>query len=309
MEPPFVVPEQNQRGRMKKCMANAKIEHDKNSEIVDKIMQLIRKSATTSVKGDDLIGVRVFASSHRLFDKDDTIVAIKYSGGYCKFSGTIAHYCPANELHFVVFDEEFVQPQWISCRNSDVEIIFPTSADAHVETSKTMSLALNGSISRGVTDVVAGSSCNCMVCGRDDSDAVGSKNNDNNKLYKCVDCYQQYHRYCFPSECASIYVTSHHTKNQLWNKCWKCVKCYGCGSDIWDKPLLLYNMKKLDNRSNADKLVYVCAHCLDRYKNLKEFCPICFVLYPADDGGVEVEGCRAGGGRADVEFGLKESRC
>lgn len=289
MEPPFVVPEQNQRGRMKKCMANAQIEHDKNSEIVDKIMQLIRKSATTSVKGDDLIGVRVLASSHRLFDKDDTIVAIKYSGGYCKFSGTIAHYCPANELHFVVFDEEFVQPQWISCRNSDVEIIFPTSADAHVETSKTMSLALNGSISRGVTDVVAGTSCNCMVCGRDDSDAVGSKNNDNNKLYKCVDCYQQYHRYCFPSECASIYVTSHHTKNQLWNKCWKCVKCYGCGSDIWDKPLLLYNMKKLDSRSNADKLVYVCAHCLDRYKNLKEFCPICFVLYPADDGGVEVE--------------------
>lgn len=289
MEPPYLLPEEKQRGRMKKCMANATLEHEKNGEIVDKIMQQVRKTAMNSVKGEDLIGVRVRASSHRLFDKDDTIEGIKYSGGYGKCVGTIAHYCPANELHFVVFDEESVQPQWISCRNSDVEIILPTNADTHITTSKTMSLALRSNISRGVTEVTIEPNNSCMVCGRDDCDAIGPKNNDHNKLYKCVDCHHQYHRFCFPAECAPICVTSHHSKNHLWNKCWKCVKCFGCGSDIWEKTLLLYNMKKLDSRSNADKLVYVCAECLDRYKNLKEFCPICFVLYPADDGGAEME--------------------
>ena len=68
--------------------------------------------------------------------------------------------------------------------------------------------------------------------------------------------------------------------------CFDCIKCEGCGENASAKELLHWNVKRVSpEKSFADRPIVVCADCMLRFKEKKEYCPVCYVFYDLEDYG------------------------
>ena len=62
----------------------------------------------------------------------------------------------------------------------------------------------------------------------------------------------------------------------------KCAKCEGCNASAWDKPYTLWNLKWVSQHA-PDRPIGLCGNCLYIYKHAKDFCPVCYKIYPDEN--------------------------
>ena len=157
--------------------------------------------------------------------------------------GTVAAYAHGIGEHLVVFHDPDAIPEWLIV-NEETSVI-PDQRGVHSKPN------MDGA---------------CQLC-RIDFKAA--------KLEQCSSCNILCHSFCMPSSKIGI------VEPRTWT-CWKCTRCDGCGISAWEKPYCLWNLKWIGFQS-PDVLVGLCAECVYRYKHAKDFCPICYKLYPSED--------------------------
>ena len=71
--------------------------------------------------------------------------------------------------------------------------------------------------------------------------------------------------------------------------CWKCLPCEMCGFNrvAWDVPQHVWKLSdadapRVDGVNDPPPFRAMCGSCLFRYKKLKEYCPVCYVIYDND---------------------------
>ena len=66
--------------------------------------------------------------------------------------------------------------------------------------------------------------------------------------------------------------------------CFDCLKCEGCGETSSSKALLQWNVKRVSpEESFADRQIPICADCMVRFKEKKDYCPVCYKFYDLED--------------------------
>ncbi len=101
--------------------------------------------------------------------------------------GTIAKYCPSIDKHLVVFDEEALQPQWVTVNPDDVDVLVgPTNSEEH-----------SMSFLRAIEDDTSGAYCGLCGCGQEHIDCPADEN-VKIVLQKCKVCQHSYHPFCIP---------------------------------------------------------------------------------------------------------------
>lgn len=157
--------------------------------------------------------------------------------------GTVASYSAGFGEHLVVFHEPDTIPEWV--------VINEETALLPIQEEVSSELSTEGA---------------CQLC-RIDFRSV--------KLEQCPSCSILCHSFCMPSSKLGIFEA------RVW-KCWRCTRCEGCGSSAWDKPYCLWNLKWIGFQC-PDLPIGLCGDCVFRYKHAKDFCPICYKLYPSEE--------------------------
>ena len=130
--------------------------------------QPYKRRATLKTVDDDALG-------------SDSVA--KYYKGSAFCVGTVSQYCPSIDQHLVLFDELVLQPQWVSCNRSTVDLLagYPASA-AVLPPPRPKTLIFE----EGEESIRANSIC--MVCElRLDADQLS-----------CSTCARNCHRRCLP---------------------------------------------------------------------------------------------------------------
>lgn len=161
-------------------------------------MRCIRSSASKLLKGDDWLGLRLRAPTHRILtkaEKRNQYQQAPVESAYC--TGTVKAFCPLVHEYLIVFDEEQLQPQWVDLKGKVELLVGPTQ----LQVSKS-----------AVCEQIHGSE-QCTLCNYScvDSDAV-----------QCTQCQTFCHSYCIPP-------TGLRPLNEIVLKKgnWKCWKCCG----------------------------------------------------------------------------------
>ena len=157
-------------------------------------------------------------TTHRIVHKnEDRDIIAGQGSGFC--TGTIASYCPTTDKHFVIFDGEGLQPQWVRCEKGVVDVLIGDSG----EVSPLASKAVN------VENSVNYQCQLCKITGEEDDLYDGT-------LLHCRSCQLVCHSYCCPGE----ELTPIKANSKVSEKGWKCWNCFG--KTIFDilKQILMY---------------------------------------------------------------------
>ncbi len=210
-----------------------------------------------------------------------------------KCIGTIAKYCPATDQHLVVFDEDYLMPRWVSVGGEGETLGTTTSKPAGLDYLIGPNASKGGpstALLRSTT-ALASQEAYCDMCGcgaehveQADREAAAAC------LLQCVSCARYCHTYCVPggiqraleNDLGTIKKAGDHINGGY--KCVHCLQCAGCGgkASAFDKPLHYWNLRRIDEKA-PDEVVPTCGECLWRFKHEKEFCPLCFKLYPPEE--------------------------
>ena len=237
--------------------------------------------------------------------------------------GTIAQYCPSLDQHLIVFDEDVMQPQWISVGPETVDILIGPPTDTSIAGPSTAYL-------RSQTEKPEKKYCDMCGCGQEHVDETNINVDLKNVLQTCAVCTHSYHPYCCPkAPPGEPYGEVHATKplhvlqrvnadykrQQMASEeemqgisakreaqldsvcaldeaqtsqnpfiCWKCIPCDICGpaGSAWNRPHHCWKLSRAQDHAPEDPRS-LCGECIWRFKHQKDFCPICFKLYPPDD--------------------------
>lgn len=275
--------------KMELAMDCARQEQETIDEIVDMVISKMSKRIFKVMIGNELLGLRVRALTHRLVRSNDNDRAT-FSA---KCVGTIANYSQATEEHLVIFDEEMLQPQWLVSRNEEMDVTLGRESDQQGAWERYQGSILDPN--------------NCFLCGAgelqlseeirqveeptqlEDSarpvrkiipkSTFGEIKTQITQFLKCSRCSHYFHDYCMPSSQKNIDLQ---INGEIL--CCKCVKCFGCTEMLINKGMMMWNLNKV-HRLAPDVKVPYCGDCIHGYKHQKDFCPICLKLYEANDYG------------------------
>jgi hypothetical protein len=79
--------------------------------------------------------------------------------------------------------------------------------------------------------------------------------------------------------------------------------CHNCGATSWQTDLIYWNVQRVDPGTKERWLV-LCGACLPYYKYDKEFCTICYKLYPIEDN-VVISSSGSGSGHVIENSGVE----
>lgn len=249
------------------------------------------------MKGEDWVGVRVRAETHRALSKNERI---RYSVGNATINkalcfGTITKYCPSSNECFVVFDVPGLQPQWVTCVKGQVEILVGaseySSANALLTNSETSSSSEKAD-SNKTSDIIEEKTKDELNLSTEDSTMQVPSEDDIEKMkpcelchlecrfsdaiFSCSVCNLSCHSHCIPPN--GLRPLNEQSKAKTPSKCWNCTVCYSCNVNAWNAPLIYWNVKRVESTA-VDKHILLCGACLHRYKHFQEFCTICYKLY------------------------------
>jgi hypothetical protein len=171
--------------------------------------------------------------------------------------GTIALYCPSLDLHYVLFDDERLKPQWLKIERNSVEVLIGPSEDALFNCDFKKKF-IDGRVDDNVivvdnnyvnnnNDLEFVSCCElCKLNSENDNNGnivnnnTDNNNNDNNNNNNCSSndiiennlketcckCFKKFHVYCMPVEdtvidynkAISLPTTKKNNKNLLIDK-------------------------------------------------------------------------------------------
>lgn len=248
------------------CMDAAKREQAEVDQVVSCLADALKEYIFEILSGRQWLGIRVRAVTHRINLTYQSITAYSV--------GTIADYCPSLDKHLVLFDEEYLQPQWLRCERKTVELEPDNSLKGgNPPELEEQIFEFSNPLAKVRAAAALIDSCfPCKYCGLEVA---------NKLLMRCSGCSSCCHSYCMPP---ITYPTEPKTGKSQW-LCPNCVACYGCYSNVWSTELIHWNIKSIEPDA-ADRFFILCGLCLSRYKQLKEFCPICYELYSDDSSGL-----------------------
>lgn len=188
--------------------------------------------------GEELLDMRVRANATVI---DNGKAGEVNPSFYC--AGTIKKYCPMLNQHFVIFDEESLQPRWVDCsRDETLECLFDPNkvkktTSAPVQESSSMDIAENKEDNVSSIDemAVVESEQQTEVKGDSDTDEENEEEDTietycnlcerscsmENHGLRCRDCGIFCHDYCIPEEGFNPMNAVTKLKNPLW-VCWNC---------------------------------------------------------------------------------------
>lgn len=112
----------------------------------------------------------------------------------------------------------------------------------------------------------------------------------------CADCGHAFHESCLPVD-KRLRPRACGAPPRILNGPWRCARCQrctACGTSSWDRPLLFWNVQRAD-ASAKEQWLLLCGLCLYGLKHRREFCTICYRLYPSTEESVkEKEGICGG---------------
>ena len=217
----------------------------------------MQDSVFSALYGEQWVGYRVRTATHRIVQRGESRSEVLECGSVYSI-GTIRSYCPGSGEHFVVFDDVLLQPQWITCQKSTVDVLFGVDETTPIvgNTSNTDEIAPivgNTSNTDEIATVVGNTSSNntqciwspthpmcgnggyldsihvngCLMCQREL--APGS-------YKRCERCGVKCHTYCAAEETSSG-SKADGVGNQAWSASsavpWTCWNCVGKFSHIY----------------------------------------------------------------------------
>lgn len=169
------------------------------------MLKAVRDNAYNALIGEQWIGLRVRASTHSIFGEAGDLASSSSSNDGRHYSyrraashvestvgatkamctGTVVQYCGLTDQHFVVFDDEGLQPQWVVAEKGVMDILI--GPDEALPASPAGELALRPE--KGPRD--------CVLCGL----AMLSENGTplTSDFKSCSCCSLICHTYCAPS--------------------------------------------------------------------------------------------------------------
>jgi len=190
----------------------------------------IRDYVFTALSGEQWVGHRVRASTHRIVQLGESrSVVLEQGSAYS--AGRVALFQPGSGEHLVIFDDPLLQPQWVVCQKSCIDVLLGADEAGHAESTS------SGSGSSGGSDAISTTSepvphlhplgdkavdyshqCACALC--QGELAHGS-------YKRCEKCDLKCHTYCIPEEA----VVDAAAATQQWaaasNLPWTCWNCIG----------------------------------------------------------------------------------
>lgn len=180
----------------------------------------------SALSGEQWVGYRVRASTHRILQPGERRHDSRDAGGSAYSTGTVKCYRPSSGEHLVVFDDPMLQPQWVVCQKSSIDVLLgeegakPTSEGA-AGTGGTGTVATSVfplTVCKGQS-VDYSEQCNCVLC--DSALAQGT-------FRRCTKCGMKCHSYCLSEDAtapgAESSVPSYWPASTAlpWT-CWNCV--------------------------------------------------------------------------------------
>lgn len=194
-----------------------------------------------ALHGDQWVGHRVRAATHRIVQRGENRSQVLEQGSAYSV-GTIRRFRPSTGEHLVVFDDALLQPQWVECRKSTIDVLLGANAaraDADPSLAARPSSSTNA-VASGSSDVVT-----CVPCGAPGSHSSGHDGADYTHQKDCVlcacslevgtvkqceGCRMKCHTYCAAEETGKAPTAANSSSAHHWGtssvvpwKCWNCV--------------------------------------------------------------------------------------
>ena len=191
------------------------------------MLQAVRDNIYTVLKGDGWVGLRVRVATVRVpehvgqqqqYSNQAAAAAIVYGfnsltsqdSAFC--SGTVIYYSPAVDKHFVVFDEDSLQPQWVTCQKRVVDVLLGPA-----EGSGTPSAAATRASSKHREEF------DCSMCGI----AGCAEHVRDGYMMQCQTCSLVCHSYCLPMPSPQFQPNTTSKKDSQVKQSWSCWNCLG----------------------------------------------------------------------------------
>jgi hypothetical protein len=182
----------------------------------------MRDSVFAALHDEQWVGHRVRASTHRIVQRGESRSEVLELG--CAYSlGTIQCYRPGTGEHLVVFDDPLLQPQWVVCQKSTVDVLFEAGEAGQTDGAHAMRDRSRPRLPPGVAEGDYSAQCECVLC--DGALVAGS-------FKECEECGMKCHSYCAGEE-ASSKGPAAGSSAQQWGAsaavpwtCWNCVGEY-----------------------------------------------------------------------------------
>ena len=188
------------------------------------------------------MGYRVRAATHRIVQRGESRSEVLQQGSAYSV-GTVRCFCPGAGKHLVVFDDALLQPQWVQCNKSTIDVLFGSDEASAPSGGNGNSDAVTPYLCAGPPSLESiahntnsdstsnmrpsyAKQCDCVLCVRPLT--PGS-------FKQCEDCGLKCHTYCATEEAAltapnpSNNSNSGSSSNRQWNhstsvpwKCWNC---------------------------------------------------------------------------------------
>lgn len=189
------------------------------------VQSAIRESVFSALSGEQWVGYRVRASTHRILQPGERRVDARDAGGSAYSTGTVKCYRPSSGEHLVVFDDHMLQPQWVVCQKSQIDVLLgeegakPSSEGAvAAEPGIAAACTFHLTVCKGQA-VDYSVQCNCVLC--DNALVQGT-------FRRCTKCGLKCHSYCLIEDTAAPGAES--AVPQYWPvstalpwTCWNCV--------------------------------------------------------------------------------------
>ena len=185
----------------------------------------------SALSGEQWVGHRVRASTHRIVQRGESRTEVLEQGSAYS-AGKVVLFQPSSGEHFVVFDDPLLQPQWVVCQKSAIDVLLgedeaaPVASEESADSNGVADKAvvpvrkwphLHSNNSTNSADCVDYSEqCACVLC-------QGELVRGDHK--RCEKCGLRCHTYCLPEEPDAVAQAWATSSNLPWT-CWNCVgKC------------------------------------------------------------------------------------
>lgn len=186
------------------------------------------------LSGEQWVGYRVRASTHRILQPGERRHDARETGGSAYSTGTIRCYRPSSNEHLVVFDDPLLQPQWVVCQKSSIDVLLgeegaKVTADGTEAPMEDIAASSEFplTVSKGqMVDYTE--QCSCVLC----TGALVQ-----GTFRRCTKCGLKCHSYCISEDTPTAAVAeSSSSVSHYWPAStalpWTCWNCVGTSLDL-----------------------------------------------------------------------------
>lgn len=252
--------------KMLTALGIATAEFETFQGVLASVVAFVKKAFFYYMQGKHLIGYRITLKTSPSVTTSSSSSSRQSSSSSLPQRARVVDYSPGMQQYFLVFEKPSERPaQWMPITEESIDVDLNTPPLTASE------------LASRIPDEAA-----CQLCGGEEKRLT---------MEQCSTCGLRYHSSCLPSSyltnspsssSSTLSSADHHHRHHNKSYCWKCTCCEGCGISAWEAPYCVWNLKWIDEQA-PDHPIGFCGNCLYRFKYSKDFCPVCFKLYPPEE--------------------------